>query len=332
MEPARRHAGVPMARERSIERILTTQVKLRQLLMLRTVAECGALARAAELLHMSQPAVSKTIRELEDSLGERLFDRTAKGVVPTLFGQHVIRYANSLHAEIKRAAEDLTALRDGSSGRLTIGSYMVALPFLLPRALDIFYRGGDTARVSVIDGDKDKLLNGLRSGEIDIVVGRMADPAEATEIRQVPLYFEPIVLVAGRHNPLATKPDLDAQDLAQQEWVMPHASSVARRPIHLFFIRQGLELPQRVIETVSFPLIRALLMQRNTVAALPWQIVRTDIEQGSLVRLPLEMDYPALPVGIITLASDSPSPTVLRAIESLREAANELYHSPVSDR
>lgn len=317
-----------MKPERSLERILATQVKLRQLLMLRTVAEAGALVRAAELLHMSQPAVSKTIRELEDVLGQQLFERTAKGVVPTLFGRHVIRYANSMHAEIRRAADDLTALRDGVSARLTIGSYMVALPFLLPRALDIFYRLGAAARVSVVDGEKDKLLMGLRAGEIDIVVGRMSDDPQSSDIHQVPLYFESIVLVVGRQSPLARKPDVSAADLAAQEWVMPHASSVARRPIHMFFIRQGLELPRRVIETVSFPLIRALLMQRSTVAALPWHIVHADVDQGHLVRLPLEMGYPALPVGIITNASDTPSPTVARAVDSLRQAANELYHTP----
>ncbi|OVZ56616.1 hypothetical protein CDO44_20570 [Pigmentiphaga sp. NML080357] len=314
--------------ERSIERVLTTQVKLRHLLMFKTVAERGAVSRAAEALHMSQPAVSKTIHELESLLGERLLERTAKGVVPTVFGSHVLRYANSLHAELKRAAEELTALRQGAAGKLAIGSYMVALPSLLPRALSIFFGSGDATRISVVDGSKEKLLSGLQAGEIDLVVGRMSEQEGHGQIRQIPLYFEPIVLVAGRQNPLAGKPAPTPADLAAQEWIMPHASSVARAPIQMFFAREGLDFPSRVVETLSFPLIRALLLQRDMVAALPWQIVQADIEQGALVKLPMDIGYPALPVGIITNAHDNLSAAALRMVESLRQAAGELYHRP----
>jgi DNA-binding transcriptional LysR family regulator len=321
-----------MAVERSLERILMSQVKLRQLLMLKTVADSGAVSRAAELLHMSQPAVSKTIHELEALLGESLFERTPKGVTPTLFGSHVIQYAKAMHAEIKRAANDLTALREGGSGRLAIGSYMVALPALLPRALAIFDASGDPARVSVIDGGKDKLLGGLAAGEIDIVVGRMSEQGHLQQLRQIPLYFEPIVLVAGRQNRLTLKTELTATDLADQEWIMPHATSVARTPIHMFFMREGLDVPRKVIETVSFPLIRALLMQRDIVAALPWQIVQADIEQGNIVKLALDIGYPALPVGIITNGANAPSPSAARMIESLRRAASELYHTHPAGR
>ncbi|MPS29115.1 LysR substrate-binding domain-containing protein [Pigmentiphaga sp.] len=317
-----------MEAERSIERVLTTQVKLRHLLMFKTVAECGALSRAAETLHMSQPAVSKTIHELETLLGERLLERTAKGVIPTVFGSHVLRYAHSLHAELKRAAEELTALRQGAAGKLAIGSYMVALPTLLPRALSLFFAGGDATRVSVVDGSKERLLSGLQSGEIDIVVGRMSEQDGHGQIRQIPLYFEPIVLVAGSQNPLAAKASPTPADLAAQEWVMPHASSVARTPIHMFFAREGLDLPARIVETLSFPLIRALLLQRNIVAALPWQIVQADIEQGILAKLPVDIGYPALPVGIITHAHDSLSAAALRMVDNLKQAAGELYHRP----
>ena len=317
-----------MTIERSIERVLTTQVKLRHLLMFKTVSECGAVSRAAEALHMSQPAVSKTIHELEALLGEKLLERTAKGVVPTLFGSHLLRYANSLHAELKRAAEELTALRQGAAGKLVIGSYMVALPSLLPRALSIFFDRGATSRVSVsvVDGSKEKLLSGLQAGEIDLVVGRMSEQEGHGLIRQIPLYFEPIVLVAGRQNPLVRNPAPTPADLAEQEWIMPHASSVARAPIQMFFAREGLDFPSRVVETLSFPLIRALLLQREMVAALPWQIVRTDVEQEVLVQLPIDIGYPALPVGIITNAHDGLSAAALRMVESLRQAAGELYH------
>ncbi|MGI4812823.1 MAG: LysR substrate-binding domain-containing protein [Janthinobacterium lividum] len=320
--------------ERSIERILTTQIKLRQLVLLKAVADSGSISKAAELLHMSQPAVSKTIRELEVLLGETLFERTVKGVEPTEFGQYFIRYARSMHAESRRAAEELTALKQGAGGTLVIGSYMVALPQLLPHALSIFYMRNDLARVTVFDGNKDKLLAGLIEGEIDVVVGRMSDVGAINQINplnQTPLYFEPIVLVAGVQNPLAAQASVTPADLQQQEWVMPHASSVVRAPINLFFIREGLKPPKRVIETVSFPLIRALLMQRNIVAALPLQIVAADIRQSLLVRLPIDMGYPALPVGIITNAAIGLSNRTATMIECLKRAAAELYHSPADE-
>ena len=314
--------------ERSIERVLTSQVKLRQLVLLKAVADSGSVSKAAEMLHMSQPAVSKTIHELEELLGESLFERTAKGVTPTLFGRHLIRYARSVHTELRRAADELTALRHGKGGKLTIGSYMVALPQLLPRALSILFDMDETARITVIDGDKEKLLAGLMSGEIDVVVGRLSNLDGLELIKQTPLYFEPLVLVVGSKNSLAQKAKLVAHDLASQEWVMPHATSVVRTPIDLFLMREGLGTPKRVIETVSYPLIRTLLMQREIVAALPWQVVQTDIQLGSLVRLPLDIGYPALPVGISTNDAFNLSPTATIMIDCLRQAASELYHAP----
>jgi len=314
--------------ERSIERVLTSQVKLRQLVLLKAVADSGSVSKAAEMLHMSQPAVSKTIHELEELLGESLFDRTAKGVTPTLFGRHLIRYARSVHAELRRAADELTALRHGRSGKLTIGRYMVALPQLLPRALSIFFEKDETSRITVVDGDKEKLLAGLIAGEIDVVVGRLSNLDGLEGIRQTPLYFEPLVLVVGSKNPLARKADLVAADLASQEWVMPHATSVVRTPIDLFLLREGLGQPRRIIETVSYPLIRTLLVQREVVAALPWQVVQTDIQLGSLTRLPLDLGYPALPVGISTNESFHQSPAATMMIDCLRLAASDLYHAP----
>lgn len=319
-----------MTASRSIERILTSQVKLRQLLVLEVVAEYGAVSRAAEHLHISQPAVSKTIRELEDALGEPLFERGAKGVTPTPFGSHVIRYAKSMHAELRRTAEELAALREGGRRQLSMGSYMVALPSLLPRALSIYLDSGGTARVSVVTGSKEDLLRGLRDGNMEIVVGRMAEPASNGDIRQIPLYFEPIVLVAGAHNKLARQPELAARDLEQQEWILPPPDSVARTPILMFLAREGLALPSRAVETLAYPLIRSLLMQRNMVGVLPWQIVQADIEQGHLVRLPLDIGYPALPVGIITNAQVELSPAGRHMIECLRQAAGQLQYAMTS--
>jgi DNA-binding transcriptional LysR family regulator len=112
---------------------------------------------------------------------------------------------------------------------------------------------------------------------------------------------------------------------------MPHATSVVRIPINLFFMREGLPLPKRVVETVSFPLIRTLLMQRDIVAALPWQIVQADIQQGLLVQLPLDMGYPALPVGISTNDAFKLSSAAVCMIECLREAASRLYHATRSE-
>jgi molybdate transport repressor ModE-like protein len=321
-----------MVAKRSIQRVLTTQIKLRQLALLKAVADHGTISAAANILHMSQPAVSKTIRELEELLGETLFERRATGVIATPFGDQFIRSARSVYAELNRAAEELTALRDGLGGTLTIGSYMVALPTLLPRALSFFLDADATTRVSVVEGGKEKLLEGLMAGQIDVVVGRMNDMSQQDSIRQTPLYFEPIVLVVGNRNPLAHKPDLSPADLGGQEWIMPPATSVVRTPINLFFVREAIAAPKRVIETVSYSVTRPLLMERNIVAALPWQVVQADINQGLLIQLPLEIGYPALPVGIITCEAHRPSSAATHMIECLHQAASELYHTPSSSR
>src|SRR5690606_17039904 len=134
-----------MSGTKAIERMLSTQIKMRHLTLLRVLSESGSISAAAEQMFVSQPAVSKSLAEIESILEGKLFHREARGVVPTELGEIVIHLAQRIYAEIAMTAQEIDHHRGGLGGSLTLGSFMVALPSLVPEALAMFYRDNPQA-------------------------------------------------------------------------------------------------------------------------------------------------------------------------------------------
>lgn len=174
------------------------------------------------------------------------------------------------------------------------------------------------------------LIQGLASGEIDLVVGRLVEASQAQQLEQESIYYEPIVLVASPNHPLlaggaARETALRAGDLVQYHWILPPSTSVVYMVLQMFFSRENCGAPERVITSQDYSLIRGLMQQMPLIAALPWQVVQEDVRAGVLGRLPFDIDSPSLPVGMMTMKGRRVTPSVMRLHACIKEVARQRY-------
>lgn len=275
-------------------------MNLRQLSNLVAVADCGNITHAAAELHISQPALTKSIRDLETSLGVSLFDREPRGVRPTASGDSLIAHARTVLAEIRRANADLDLIRDVATGNVLVGAAPVVVADLLPRALARFLEISPDVNVAVSEGTNQDLMPALRSGTLDMVIGPLMPDGPDPACTEQVLYYNELAIVARAQHPLAGASRLTFADLAGQEWILPPRSAAPRGQLDNAFRREGVEPPARAVESSSMSCVRALLMETDRLTVLPPQIVRLEQKLGLVTVLPVDWSAPSRPMGITT--------------------------------
>ena len=307
----------------TVDRYLLTRLKIRQLLILVTVNDYKNILRASKHLNMTQPAVTKSIKELEEILGASLFDRSSRGVEPTIYGNSFIKYAKLVLSELRHAGQELSALKGGATGRIVIGSLLAATPRLLPKALIKLKQKRPGLSVTIIEGTNDRLIPTLRSGEIDMIVGRLPDPSDYDGVEFEELYYEPVRVVGRCQHPLTKKKKVNFEDILQQQWILPLPETSLRNQLNKAFRESGFEGPENPIETVSILMIRTLLFESDLIAVLPEQVVRNDIEHGLLKVIPIEIKSALSPVGIITRVNKELTPAAAILFKYLKDVTQE---------
>lgn len=298
-----------------------SRLKLRHLRLIDAIVEARSLSAAAALLNITQPAASKGLREIEDILGMPLFVRGARGLTLTMFGRSLLAHSKTIQSEIRHVTEELEAIDAGNSGSVTVGSMLVSLPILLPAAVRLLRERDVYAPVRVIESTPDVLIQELRSGAIDMIVGRLA-PVDAYErLAQEVLFHEPMVVVAGSRHPLARQTTINYRDLAKARWILPPPTSVVHGSVLQLFAQHGLSNPNAYVETTSFLMVQTLLMEQDSIVAMPLSVVQRDLDNGSLTVLPVRFPHEPLAVGIVTASDRKLSPAALQLRFCLREVA-----------
>lgn len=303
----------------------STRIKTRQLLLLAHLDRERSVLRAADAVGMSQPAASKLLRELEDSLGVTLFERHARGVEPTPYGEVVLRRARSVLSEIHRAQEEVEAMKRGEHYRVSIGCVMSPGADLLPLALTMLEQRHPKMVVSVDIDTSRPLVAKLLEGRLDIVIGRVLDSESAVGVHFEVLSDEPHSLFTREGHPLLKRRRLRIEDLIDQTWVLPPPDSILRERITTMFLRRGLPLPSRIIETSSLPVITNLLRCSDMIVALPHKVMRPYCDAGMLRQLPIESNVRMDPFGLIIRRGHTLSDQAAEALHVLREASREIY-------
>jgi DNA-binding transcriptional LysR family regulator len=318
-----------MAAQNHRYRQVMSRLKLRHLHLIDAIVAGKSVSAAAALLNVTQPAVSKGLREVEAILAVPLFVRGPKGLTLTAFGRVVVAHSRAVQSEIRHATDAIAALGAGTAGLVTVGSMLVGLPALLPAALRLLRERDARSSVRIEEGGREALIADLQSGVIDMVVGRLAPiEAEARLVQEVLLY-EPIVVIASADHALARKGNVTYRDLAQADWVFPPPDSIVHGPVMELFSQQGLSKPRAAVESTSFLLIRSLLAEQHLVAALPLSVVRRDVDDGNLAVLPVKFPHEPLAVGVTTASDRVLAPGALQLLSCLREAAKQLGGGPV---
>ena len=285
--------------------MLNARVKIRHLHAFTVVAQNQSFARAAETLAISQPAVSKTIGELEDILATRLFDRQARGVRLTPSGLVLLRHAGpalrALETGLAQAGSD-----DVSAQPLRIGALSTVETELLPLALQRWQLDWPTGQARVTVGASAFLLERLLVGKLDVVVGRMTDAREMHDLSYEHVYYEPLILVVRGDHPLAHVAAPEVSDLIAYPWVLPPPKTTLRPRVDAFWVRHGVASPQQRLETLSLPISYRYTMVTDAIWVAPRDAVRTDLVNGTLYALPVALETEGGSVGF-ALNTSAPS-------------------------
>jgi LysR family pca operon transcriptional activator len=305
--------------QRSITVNLDSRIKFRHLLCFIEVSRQGSLARAAEAMSVSQPAISKTLKELEELLEASLFDRSKQGVTLTAAGQAFLRYAGP---SVQALREGVRSLRAGEheAGVVRLGALSTVESSLLPDVVRRLHAQHAALVVSVVTGPSAYLLGQLRGGELDLVVGRMTDAPQIEGLSFEHLYSESMTLVVRPGHELL---DGDRSRLGEFPVVLPQSGTTIRRHADGLFIQLGISPPPRRLETLSVSLSRHYVRVSDAVWVAPLDAVREDLSTGELVELDLGLKEPGGSVGICTNPTLAASLAVQWCCEALREAAVE---------
>lgn len=260
---------------------MATRLKMKHLLLLRSISELGTLTRVAERMATSQPAVTQALAELESLFGAPLFLRSARGMEPTELGALVLARARGMLADLDHWAHDIEAVGQQRAAHLQVG----VIPFLPARMLaDAIGRTRPQGRritVTLHEDTSDHLLQKLRAHELDCVIGRASAVLDMSGIRHSVLYEQEPRLIA--HRSLATRlgrRPLQWAELTGLDWVLGQRRTPMREQITDFFLRAGVEPPPPFVETLSAKVIGELVAANERAVS----IVPADIAE-ELVRI-----------------------------------------------
>jgi len=307
-------------RDSSSTRFIRFHLKTRHMVLLVELGRHASILHAAEAAGLTQPGASKLIGELEHALGVQLFERLPRGVVPTWYGQVLIRRAGAALAEMDAAHQEIMQGAAGFGGRVAVGSVRAPAATLLPQAVKLLKERNPRVQVAVSSDTSQAMIEALRAGELDIVIGRILDPGAAAELDFEPLADEPHSLIVRAGHPWLGRSDVGFDELAQAPWILPPAGRL-RDQLMALFIARGLPQPFDVVETISLPLVARLLADSERVVALPLELVQSALDAGTLAVLPLDVDLRAGVYGIVTRKRHHLSPSAEAMLAALREAA-----------
>ncbi|NCT83483.1 MAG: LysR family transcriptional regulator [Comamonadaceae bacterium] len=303
------------------DRFVRSHLKTRQLVLLVELGRHGSILHAAQAAHLTQPAASKLLSDLEHALGVKLFERLPRGVAPTWYGEVMIRRAGAALAELDAGHQEVMELLSGLSGRVSVGAVLTPSTTLLPAAITLLKARQPRVHVAVSVDTSKLLIQHLQNGELDLVIGRVLDSESAAQLSFEPLTDEPHCLVVRAGHPLAGRDDLSLAELAGQSWILPPGGSILRDRLTALFLSAGLGQPQQTVETLSLPVITSLLGQSDMVSALPVELVKPYLATGLLEVLGFDLGLRMDVYGIVTRRGHQLSPGAELMLHCLREEA-----------
>ncbi|MDX2156772.1 MAG: LysR family transcriptional regulator [Hyphomicrobiaceae bacterium] len=303
-----------MARQIDWDRQLSRRLKLRELDVFIAVAKHGSMARAAIELGLTQPSVSEMMANLERALGLRLLDRSTKGVVPTIYGQTLLRGSVAAIDDLQQMIKALEALADPTAGEVKVGC-PETVAVLLPPIVERLSRTHPRVLVHMSDIVAPTLdIPQLRDRTLDVAIVRFAGPAEQhafVEDFDVDVVFnDELVVVAGKNSRWARDRHVDIERLADAPWVLPPLTTSNSRTVFEAFRERGLGPPRIAMATFSVHLRTIMAAKGSHVSVLPQSIVPFTAERSGIMALPIKLPKHDFPLAIVTLRRRMPNPVV----------------------
>ncbi len=305
-----------------------SQIKFRHLTTFVEVARQKSVVKAAGILSVSQPAITKTIRELEDALGVSVFERDGRGIRLTRYGDVFLRHAGAALTALRQGMDSVSQELLNAVPPVRIGALPTVSTRIMPHAMSLFLAEKTGSQVKIVTGENAVLMEQLRVGELDLVVGRLAAPEKMSGLSFEHLYSEQVVFVVRAGHPLLGGKASIFENMADFPVLMPTRGSIIRPFVEQFLIANGIGgLPTR-IETVSSAFGRAFVRSSDAIWIISAGVVATDIEDGILATLPIDTRETRGPVGLTLRTDTSPSTPLTILMQTIRQAAAELTPAP----
>jgi len=250
---------------------------VRQLDMFRAVAEEGGFTRAAQRLRVSQSAVSRQVKLLEDELGATLLHRTGKGVTVTGQGELLLKAANRIHRDLQDVAWEISETQKLQRGLLSLGGGMTVCMYVLPRLLKKFRTLHQDVELRVTSGTSEAILRLVRNHQVDL--GLLTLPIVASDLEVHPVLKEEMVVVTAPRHPLARERAVEPRSLGRYPFILFERGSNTRKMLDEFFLAQ--EIPADVaMETENVEIIKAMVASGLGISIIPYAAIARDLRSG----------------------------------------------------
>lgn len=305
-------------------------LELRHLNHLMAAVESGTIGKAAEKLGISQPALTKSIGNLERILQVRLLERRSRGVVPTVYGDLVLSRGRSVRIELQELIHEIQALRSGASAHVRIGVAQGVASLLVPEATIRLVTEHPNIRVSVWSGVAGELTKLLIEGEIEFAVAPLGAYESKLRIAEELLFDDRPVVVVARNHPLASTKFIRPKDLVKCRWVLARATTPLRQMLDQIFMSENVPPPVPTIECDSGLYVKSVLIQNNFVGFLPRDEINIEETSGLLRGIAFQTSVPARPIGILRRRSTVLGGASMLLAKEIRQTCHELGYATSS--
>jgi DNA-binding transcriptional LysR family regulator len=301
------------------------RVRLRDLETLVAVTQAGGMRKAAVDLHLSQPAVSKAMRELEDALGVKLLERTRRGVSPTPFGEALVRRSKGLVDELQTALRELAWLADPEAGEVRIGAMETLQAGVVAAAVKQQLRRHPRMQFHFEGGQSPELIRHfLPQRLVDVVVARPLTLPLPADIEGEALFHDQLRVAVGPEHPLARRRKLSLDDLRDEHWILSRNETMPDSPVPAAFAAAGVPFPLRVVVSGSLNMRQSMLASGRFVTCLPHSLLPFARLHGNFKILPVELPLWQTPTMILKLRGRSLGPAAAAFLDTLRELSAPL--------
>jgi len=302
------------------------RIKLRDLHILMAIADTGSMAKAAARLRISHPAISKTISDIEGTLGVRLLDRGSQGAELTAYGEVLLQCGINIFDEMQQGLRSLEYLSDPNSGEVRLGCTDIILHSLVPTIVRRFSEKFPGVQLDVkLTNPGEHQIQELRERKIDLLITRATGRQD--DFNSEILFDEPFVFIVGARSEFAQKRRIALKDVLNGNWVLPPYDSAPGALVAGVFRANGVLPPKPIVKTVSVQLTASLIASGEFVGILPTSVAALSVHRAALKVLPLKSSGPRISAEIVYLKNRTLGPRVESFIRCAKETAISLVRT-----
>lgn len=297
----------------------------RRLAVVASLAEKRNMPSVAREFGITQPAISTALKDLEGGLGVALFDRGARGLMPTPAGEIIAFYFKRVLAELRHIGPDIAASEGTLQGSIHVGALPLGRTHVLPLAIASLLSHHPRLHVATVESPYDALAASLRSGDIDFILGALRSASDAKDLQQEALFEDRISVIARAGHPLSRARRIDFDALRQASWVLSRHGSPSRELLERFFSESRQTPPVPAVETGDLAVLRGLLLESDMLTAISAHQLRYEIRDGSLIVLDFPLDRTRRQIGLTQRLGALPAPGARALMDAIR---NVVAQSP----